>query len=211
MSDFAGLVHSLREKAKASPRFMVAIAGAPGSGKSTLAHNLCGELKSLGETAIVVPMDGFHFDDAVLNARGHRPRKGAPFTFDARGFEVLLKRIKAREPEVAIAVFDRTLELSRAAADIVDEKARFVLVEGNYLLLTQEPWSRLRALFDFTVFIDVPRDELERRLIQRWLGHGFDMDYAKNWVASNDLLNIDAVIAGSAAADIVLHQKPARL
>jgi pantothenate kinase len=211
MSDLAGLVHALREKAKGSARFMVAIAGAPGSGKSTLAHNLCGELVRLGETAIVVPMDGFHFDDAVLNTRGHRPRKGAPFTFDVRGFEALLKRIKAREPEVAIAVFDRTMELSRAAADIVDAKAKFVLVEGNYLLLGEEPWSRLRQLFDFAVFIDVPRKELERRLIQRWLDHGFDMDYARNWVASNDLLNIDTVISGSAAADFVLEQMPARL
>ena len=172
MSDFAGLVHALRERAKGSARFMVAIAGAPGSGKSTLAHNLCGELKSLGESAIVVPMDGFHFDDAVLNARGHRPRKGAPFTFDVRGFEALLKRIKAREPEVAIAVCDRAMELSRAAADIVDEKAKFVLVEGNYLLLGEEPWSRLRPLFDFAVFISVPRDELERRLIRRCGDHG---------------------------------------
>ena len=206
MSDFAGLVHALREKAKGSARFMVAIAGAPGSGKSTLAHNLCGELQQLGETAIVVPMDGFHFDDAVLNARGHRPRKGAPFTFDVGGFEALLKRIKAREPEVAIAVFDRTLELSRAAADIVDEKAKFVLVEGNYLLLAEEPWSRLRPLFDYAVSIKVPRGVLERRLIQRWLDHGFDMEYAKNWVASNDLLNIDEVIAKSGRADLTLTQ-----
>jgi pantothenate kinase len=206
MSDFAGLVHALREKAKGSARFMAAIAGAPGSGKSTLAHNLCGELKRLGETAIVVPMDGFHFDDAVLNARGHRPRKGAPFTFDARGFEALLKRIKAREPEVAIAVFDRTLELSRAAADIVDEKAKFVLVEGNYLLLSEEPWSRLRPLFDYAVSIQVSRDELERRLIRRWLDHGFDMEYARNWVASNDMLNIDEVIAKSSRADLTLTQ-----
>jgi pantothenate kinase len=211
MSDISGLVRLIREKAANSPRFMVAIAGAPGSGKSTLAHNLAAELVSEGETAIAVPMDGFHYDDAILNARGHRPRKGAPFTFDARGFEALLKRIKAREPEVAIAVFDRSLELSRAAADIVDEKAKFVLVEGNYLLLSEEPWSRLGALFDFSVFIEVPRDELERRLIKRWLDHGFDMDYARNWVASNDLLNIDAVISGSASANFVLHQQPARL
>ncbi len=211
MSDISGLVRVLKQKADGTPRFMVAIAGAPGSGKSTLAHNLAAELVSDGETAIVVPMDGFHFDDAVLIARGHRPRKGAPFTFDARGFEALLKRIKAREPEVAIAVFDRSLELSRAAADIVDEKAKFVLIEGNYLLLAQDPWSRLGALFDYSVFIDVPRDELERRLIRRWLDHGFDMDYARNWVASNDLLNIDAVISSSAAADFVLEQQAARL
>jgi pantothenate kinase len=206
MSDMASLVQVLREKAASHERFMVAIAGAPGSGKSTLGHNLKVELEADGESAIVVPMDGFHFDDIILNQRGHRPRKGAPFTFDVRGFEVLLKRIRAREEEIAIPVFDRTLELAKAGADIVDPAARFILIEGNYLLLKESPWDRLKPLFDFSVFIDVPKAELERRLIQRWLDHGFDMDYARNWVASNDVLNIDAVIGGSTKADFVLHQ-----
>ncbi len=139
-----------------------------------------------------------------MNARGHRPRKGAPFTFDVFGFEVLLKRIRAGEPEIAIPVFDRAMELARAGADIVDAKAKFVLVEGNYLLLNAAPWDRLRGLFDFSVYLNVTRDELERRLIQRWLDHGFDMTYAKNWVASNDLLNIDEVIRNSAQADLTI-------
>ncbi len=204
MSDIAGLARLVREKAGASPRFVVAIAGAPASGKSTLAHNLCAELADQGQSAITVPMDGFHFDDTILNARGHRARKGAPFTFDVRGLEVLLKRIRARESEIAIAVFDRTLELSRAAADIVDAKARFVIVEGNYLLLARSPWNHLHGLFDFKIFIDVPRKELERRLIQRWLDHGFDMAYARNWVASNDLLNVDEVIDYRADPDFVM-------
>lgn len=198
MSELSDLI---AEKAQGHARFMVAIAGAPASGKSTLAQNLA---KELGETAIVVPMDGFHLDDIILNARGHRPRKGAPFTFDARGFENLLKRIRAGEPEIAIPVFDRAMELSRAGADIVDEKARIVLVEGNYLLLKQPPWNALRALFDFTIYLDVPKAELERRLIQRWLDHGFDMAYATNWIASNDLPNIEEVIAGSVAADVTI-------
>lgn len=211
MSELGGLVSLIREKSAGTSRCMVAIAGAPGSGKSTLAHNLCGELERLGESAIVVQMDGFHFDDAVLNARGHRPRKGAPFTFDAAGFEVILKRIRVSAPDVAIPVFDRTMELARAGAAIVESKTRIVLVEGNYLLLNEIPWNRLKTLFDLTVFIDVPRGELQRRLVQRWLDHGFDLEYANNWIASNDLLNIDTVISASASADFVMKQEPARL
>ncbi len=185
---------------------MVAIAGPPASGKSTTAHDLQKALVAAGETAVVVPMDGFHFDDAILNARGHRPRKGAPFTFDVAGFAHLLQRIRAREPEIAIPVFDRSMELSRAAADIVSADTRFILVEGNYLLLDEAPWTSLRPLFDLTIFIDVLHEQLRNRLIQRWLDHGFDMDYAKNWIATNDDLNIGHVLAHRAPADIVVRQ-----
>jgi pantothenate kinase len=202
MFDANKLASLLREKSGKASRFMVGIAGAPASGKSTLAEHLRDALIAQGETAIVVPMDGFHFDDVILNARGHRPRKGAPYTYDVYGFEVLLKRIKACEPEIAIPVFDRTQELSRAAADIVDDKTKFILVEGNYLLLKQKPWDRLKPLFDFTIFLSVPLAELEQRLIQRWLDHGFDMAYAKNWIASNDLLNIQTMIDESDEADL---------
>jgi pantothenate kinase len=200
MTGVENLATLIRSRAADASRYMVAIAGAPASGKSTLAENLRDALVAEGETAIVVPMDGFHFDDLILTARGHRPRKGAPFTFDVSGFEVMLKRIKAREPDIAIPVFDRSMELSRAAADIVDEKARFILVEGNYLLLRSPPWNRLHRFFDFSIYLKVPVKELERRLTKRWLDHGFDLAYAKNWIASNDLPNIMEVIGNSANA-----------
>ena len=204
MPDAVELASLLRQKAGEALRYMVGIAGAPASGKSTLAQNLRDALITQGESAIVVPMDGFHFDDAILNARGHRSRKGAPHTYDVRGFEVLLQRIKSREADIAIPVFDRSMELSRAAADIVTDEAKFILVEGNYLLLNQSPWNQLKPLFDFSIFVSEPIEELEQRLIKRWLGHGFDMDYAKNWIASNDLLNIKTVIAESAIADLTV-------
>lgn len=200
------LVTGVLNKAQGQKRLMVALAGPPGSGKSTLAAELATALKAKGETAVVVPMDGYHFDDIILNARGHRPRKGAPYTYDVPGFEHLLQRIKAREPDIAIPVFDRTLELSRAAADIISGDTSFILVEGNYLLLDEAPWSRLKPLFDYSVFIEVPFEELERRLIQRWLDLGFDMDYAKNWIASNDALNIRHVLAHRLPADQVMKQ-----
>lgn len=204
MADAPKLASLIREKSGEALRYMVAVAGAPASGKSTLAEHLRDALIAQGETAIVVPMDGFHFDDAILNTRGHRARKGAPHTYDMRGFEVLLKRLKSGEADIAIPVFDRSMELSRAAAEIVTDEAKFILVEGNYLLLKRSPWDRLKPLFDYSIFVSEPIDELEKRLIKRWLDHGFDLAYAKNWIASNDLLNIKTVIDESAAADIIV-------
>jgi pantothenate kinase len=198
------LARDLIIRAGDAKRYMVGIAGPPGAGKSTVSAQLHDALKAHGETSVVVPMDGYHFDDIVLNARGHRARKGAPHTFDARGFAVLLKRIKACEPDIAIPVFDRTMELSRAAADIVDATTRFILVEGNYLLLKQPPWDQLKPLFDLSIFINVPKQELERRLTGRILGHGHDAAYAKHWIESNDMLNVDTVVSDSVQADIVI-------
>ncbi|MER8980892.1 nucleoside triphosphate hydrolase [Mesorhizobium sp. M0491] len=202
MSEIAHLAATIFKRAGKANRFIVAIAGPPGSGKSTLSARLH-ELLPEGASE-VVPMDGFHYDDAVLERRGLRTRKGAPETFDFAGFETLLKRIRAGEADIAIPVFDRSMELSRAAASIVATETKFILVEGNYLLLDEEPWSRLAPLFDFSIFVDVPRNELERRLMERWHGHGRSDEDARAWIASNDLPNIERVLARRRAADLVI-------
>ena len=202
MSEIASIAAAIFKRAGKSRRFVVAIAGPPGSGKSTLA----GEIHDLLPTgsSVVVPMDGFHYDDAILDRRGLRQRKGAPETFDYAGFETLLKRIRAVEPDIAIPVFDRSIEISRAGAEIVGAEAKFILVEGNYLLLDEKPWSSLAELFDYSIFVDVPRFELERRLMERWRGHGKSDDAARAWIASNDLPNIDRVLARRRRADFIL-------
>jgi len=202
MSEIASIAAAIFKRAAKAERFVVAIAGPPGSGKSTLAERLHEVLPA--EKSAVVSMDGFHFDDIVLNHRGLRSRKGAPETFDYAGFSALLKRIRGREPEIAIPVFDRSMELSRAGASVIGPEVKFVLVEGNYLLLDEEPWSALGSLFDYTIFVDVPRSELERRLMDRWRDHGKSDDDARAWIASNDLPNVERVLARRRKADLVL-------
>jgi pantothenate kinase len=202
MSEIATIAAAIFKRAGKAQRCLVAIAGPPGAGKSTLSTGLRDVFPE--GTAEVVPMDGFHYDDAILNQRGLRSRKGAPETFDFAGFEVLLKRIKSGEPDIAIPVFDRSIELSRAAASVISADVKFVLVEGNYLLLDEEPWSRLGSLFDFSIFVDVPRAELERRLLLRWHEHGKSDEDARAWVSSNDMPNVERVISRRRAPDIVV-------
>ena len=182
-------------------RFLTALAGPPGAGKSTLAAAV---VAALGPGAKAVPMDGFHYDDAVLVARGARDRKGAPDTFDVQGFLHLLRRLRV-EDEVAIPLFDRDLEISRAGADVVTAADRLLVVEGNYLLLNEEPWVQAAPLFDLTVWIDVPEAELDRRLQARWAHYGKTPEAARAWIDGNDMPNIRRVTQGSRAADVVVQ------
>ncbi len=202
--DVTALARDVLEKAGGRDRYMVAIAGPPAGGKSTLSEQLWAELERLDPgSSTLVPMDGYHYDDAVLTASGDLPRKGAPWTFDALGFLATLERIRAARDPVAVPVFDRSLELARAGARIVAADTRIILVEGNYLLLTTPPWDRLRPLFDHTIMVSAPMEVLEARLMDRWLGFGFDRESAKTKAGDNDLPNAETVLRDSAKADVV--------
>lgn len=184
-------------------RIVVAIAGAPGSGKSTLADNLAGEIEARAPGgAAILPMDGYHFDDMLLDRMGRRARKGAPDTFDVGGYARMLQRLRGNEEEaVAVPVFDRDIEIARAGARLIPKSARIIVTEGNYLLLKTAPWSALRPLFDITVFIDVPEQTLHARLTERWLGYDFTPDALRAKLEDNDLPNARLVIAESGEAD----------
>ena len=56
---------------KKNHRSITAIAGPPCSGKSTLAMDLCARINSYElNNADIFQMDGFHYDDIVLNDLG---------------------------------------------------------------------------------------------------------------------------------------------
>lgn len=187
-------------------RQLIAIAGAPGAGKSTFVQSLCDGLnRERPDSACVLAMDGYHFDDCVLEARGHRARKGAPFTFDVGGLEAMLERLSADDgKDIAVPVFDRSLEVARAGACIIPGSARLILVEGNYLLLDDPAWAPLRRFFDVTVMLDVPREVLIDRLNARWRGYGLEEAAVRAKLGENDLVNADLVLSHSVAAQFVV-------
>lgn len=188
-------------------RILIALAGPPGSGKSTCAEQLSELLNgSAIQISAVFPMDGYHFDDMVLNARGLRERKGAPETFDVAGLRHMLERLRRNEEdEIAVPVFDRTLEIARAGARLISRDVKVLIVEGNYLLLNAQPWSALAQYFDLTVSIQVSEEELRRRLIARWQVAGIATSEIQARVELNDLPNGRTVVACSVPADFVLE------
>ena len=189
------------------PRQIIAVAGPPASGKSTAARALAHAIGRAGKSAAVIPMDGFHLDNAVLEARGILPRKGAPHSFDLQGFTQLLARIAENsEAEIAYPLFDRARDISIAGAATLPRSVEFVIVEGNYLLLDQDGWRDLRKFWNSAIMLMPPRAEIEARLLQRWIDHGHTPEAARARRDANDLPNAELVLANALPADWVMAE-----
>ncbi len=198
----AELLDTVTQSRRRQKRRIVALAGAPASGKSTLAEDLAAGLVDAGCAAQVVPMDGFHLDNAILSERGLLHRKGAPETFDVNGISELVSRL-GNGAEVFHPTFDRARDISIAASGVVGPACDTVIVEGNYLLLDAPIWRDLSGIWDLSVRLDVPRDKLHERLVARWLKHGLSQDAAQARAQENDLVNADFVLAHQMPASVV--------
>ncbi len=190
----------------AGGRIIAGIAGPPGVGKSTLCAQLSERINQrLPSGSVILPMDGFHYDDRVLSQLDLLHRKGAPETFDVGGFLATLRRVREqREEAVAVPVFDRELELSRAGGRLIRRQTPIVLVEGNYVLLDADPWQHTGPLLDVGVMLQAEEAELERRLRERWAEHGIGADEVERRVRGNDLVNGSLVSGKSRQPDYVI-------
>ncbi len=206
MISIADLVAVLSDRAGAQDRrLMVAVVGAPGAGKTTLAAEI---VVALGDTAAVVPMDGFHLDNATLKTRGRLANKGAPDTFDGDAFIGLVAQI-ANGGACSYPTFDRAEDCVVPGGGKVAASAKIIVFEGNYLLLKANPWAKLADLWDITVLIDVPLEELRRRLIKRWLDHGHSEALAMERAQDNDIPNAELVARNSGSPHFVVQTSKA--
>lgn len=184
-------------------RRLVALAGAPASGKTTIAQTLATRLNNEGCVTQIIPMDGFHLHNQILVERGLLSRKGAPETFDARGFLHLVSRLHD-DAEIYFPVFDRQRDIAIAGGGVIVPECDTIVVEGNYLLHDVPVWRKLYAHWDLSVRLEVPFDVLKKRLVERWLAHGLSAKKAEARAAENDLINAKAVTNTSLPADVAL-------
>ncbi|MDQ0689252.1 nucleoside/nucleotide kinase family protein [Arthrobacter sp. W4I7] len=194
---------ALRTRLVPGTRTILGIAGAPGSGKSTFAEWI---RQQFGPgLAVVVPMDGFHLGNAIIDGTPLRQRKGAIDTFDAGGYLSLLRRLVRRdEPVVYAPAFRRTLDEPVAASIAVPAEVPLVITEGNYLLAELDPWKEVRAQLDEVWFVDTPPTLRLERLVERHVSFGMDRDAASAWATGPDEANAVLIQATRPAADRVI-------
>jgi pantothenate kinase len=202
-------VRALAAAARADGRRRVlGIAGPPGSGKTTLVAALlaatAGDAGVAGHLAHV-PMDGFHLPDADLVRLGRRDRKGAPDTFDAAAYAVVLGSVReVPRHEVAAPAFDHAVGEPEAGALVVPVQADVVVTEGNYLLLDDPAWQPVRDRLDEVWFCALADDVRVERLVHRHVAAGRGTQDARAWVLRSDESNAALVGPTAARADVVV-------
>lgn len=197
-------VAGLRSKLASGHRVLLGVAGAPGSGKSTFSACLA---EALGPgSALVVPMDGFHLGNAIIDGTPLRQRKGAPDTFDVGGYVSLLRRLALRDEEVVYAPdFRRSIDEPVAASIAVPAAVPLIITEGNYLLADGPQWQQVRSQLDEVWFVDTPRELRLSRLVERHMLFGMDRAAAEAWATGSDEANARLIEATRLRADRIIR------
>ncbi len=172
-------------------RFVLGICGAPGVGKSTLADWIVSTWNSIRpNSAVLLPMDGYHRSNKELEQMGLLPLKGIPASFNSEAFLAKLKNVHSAPAEVHLCPkFDRSIEASIDDAIAIKPHHELVVVEGNYLLLNQPPWNEVCQFLDESWFLDCNEDLILPRLISRHESAGKTEQQARAKVESTDLPN----------------------
>ncbi|KUJ21292.1 P-loop containing nucleoside triphosphate hydrolase protein [Mollisia scopiformis] len=198
-------------------RVVVILAGPPGSGKTTIAGKVAQRLNASSDTPIaaVVPMDGFHLPRSTLDEMPNKAeayaRRGASWTFDPDGILGLVTKLSASRSErietILAPSFDHAVKDPVADGISISKDIQFVILEGNYLLLDEAPWNKIKGMVDQSWFVDVDPLLAKERIAKRHIKSGIENNWesAIRRAESNDLLNGDMVRQNLVQPDVLVH------
>ncbi len=212
------LTNQLIDLPHEAARYLLGITGPPGSGKSTLADQLAARLNTTSDLceafplssaiSVVLPMDGFHLTNAELDGRNLRTRKGSPDSFHADAFISLLHFIRS-DPRSSIFAPRYSRDLHEPVSDdlTIPPQTPLIIVDGNYLLLRREPWSRIKPLLDETWYLDLDLDKCMDRVRNRHVAGGTSSDLADTRIKTNDRPNALLVTESKYLADHIIRME----
>ena len=208
---FLPLLHHLTDLQREKNRRIVAfLAAPPAAGKSTL----CLYLEQLSRTeAGLIPVqsvgiDGFHYRQDYLDSHYIERNgatiplariKGAPESYDVEKLRALLEHVY--EDGQRWPLYDRRIHNPVEGA--VELREQILILEGNWLLLDEEPWSSLNC--DYSIFLRAGDERQLARIVRRKMLGGFDEATAREFVRSNDAPNIARCMDCSRRGDLNLQ------
>ncbi|MXX90471.1 MAG: hypothetical protein F4213_04480 [Boseongicola sp. SB0677_bin_26] len=206
LRDYASLLRVVETRLDAvQPPLVVAIAGPPATGKSTLAQRLTEDLLAAGQFAVHCPMDGFHKTNTQLAAEGLCSVKGRIDTFDGTTFAKAVARLARGDafwwPRYSRLKHDPVPEGTR-----IEGSETVCIVEGNYILANDRPWSTAAAHFDLRIFKDAPDGLLRQRLTQRHERGGKGKSETSAKIARTDMPNATEIRKSASVADFLFQE-----
>ena len=192
-------------------RIIVFMAAPPAVGKTTLCEFLEYLSKQDQEFTDIqaLGLDGFHYHSDYINSRDAivlgekvpmKQVKGCPETYDTEKLRQKLEKIKTED--ILWPIYDRNLH------DVVEDQIKvtkdIILIEGNWLLLKQEPWKSMQQYADYKILILAEEDMLKERLISRKEKGGLTRAEAEEWYKNSDSKNVTRVLRDSLQGDLLL-------
>lgn len=193
-------------------RLIVFMAAPPAVGKTTLCEFLEHLSKQEKELTNIqaLGLDGFHYHSDYINSHdaivlGERVPmkqvKGCPETYDTEKLRQKLEQIKTEN--ILWPVYDRNLH------DVVEDQIKvcedIILIEGNWLLLKEEPWKSMQQFADYKILILAKEEMLKERLISRKEKGGSTRQEAEAWYENSDSKNVKRVLKDSLRGDLLLQ------
>lgn len=214
------LALELIKRGENQQRLLVAIAGPPGSGKTAFATLLAAVINANlnSEQAVVISQDGWHYTNAYLGSHTLQYKgedillkqfKGAPETYDTRAVHTFLMHLKQGE-SLNYPVYSRQLHNPIPEGGTISPNHHWIILEGNYWLLQEDPWQSFQALFDVTIFLAAAPDTLLDGLRQRHLRGGKTEEFIREHMRTVDIPNIERVLNHSGSAQIIVDKKNSR-
>lgn len=150
--------------------FIIGVAGSVAVGKSTTARLLQVLLERWDTNPRVdlVTTDGFLYPSAELHRRGIMQRKGYPESYDQRALMRFVTAVKSGARNVKAPVYSHTLYDRVPDEFLVVDRPDILIIEGLNVLQTG-PMLMVSDLFDFSVYVDANRCDIERWYIERFL------------------------------------------
>lgn len=192
-------------------RIIVFMAAPPAVGKTTLCEFLEYLSKQDQELTDIqaLGLDGFHYHSDYINSHDAivlgekvpmKQVKGCPETYDTEKLRQKLEHIKTED--ILWPVYDRNFH------DVVEDQIKvtqdIILIEGNWLLLKEEPWKTMQQYADYKILILAEEEMLKERLISRKEKGGLSREEAVAWYQNSDSKNVTRVLRDSLQGDLLL-------
>lgn len=192
-------------------RLIVFMAAPPAVGKTTLCEFL--EYLSKQDESLTniqsLGLDGFHYHSDYINSHDAivlgekvpmKQVKGCPETYDTEKLNQKLMHIKTED--ILWPIYDRNIH------DVVEDQIKvtedIVLIEGNWLMLKEEPWRSMQQYADYKILILAEQEMLKERLITRKEKGGSSREEAEAWYENSDSKNVIRVLNDSVKGDLLL-------